>query len=160
MQMRVWRAPAGIQKEKEEGRSLLGYKSALEALLKQQHCTLQQEQSCWDCGVEFCFRVVLLLLGLGLRDCIFSHHMNSVSRERRESSATMSISVQHLPCNIYLRSFGGYSTKTRAACRSLSSDQTRRIKTGRRNYFRGKKKPKPHKTKNQTPTKPKTMLMH
>lgn len=112
MQMRVWRAPAGIQKEKEE-RSLQGYKSALEALLKQQHSTLQQEQSCWDCRVEFCFRAVLLPLGLGLRDCIFSHHMNSVSGEGRESSATMLISVQHLPCNIYLRSFGGYSTKTR-----------------------------------------------
>lgn len=86
--MRVWRAPAGIQKEKEE-RSLQGYKSALEALLKQQHSTLQQEQSCWDCGVEFCFRAVLLPLGLGLRYLFppyefcqrgeerkFSHHVN------------------------------------------------------------------------------------
>lgn len=87
--------------------------------------------------VEFFFRVGLLL-GLGLRDCIFSHYMNSVSRQRRESSASMWISVQYLPRNIYLRSFWGYSNKTRAGRRSLSSNQTRRIKTRRRNYVRKK----------------------
>lgn len=87
--MRAWRASAGLWKGKEEKRSLLGYESALEDLLKQQHSTLRQEQSCWDCGVGFCFQVVLLLLGLGLRDWIFSHHMNSVSRERKESSTSM-----------------------------------------------------------------------